>query len=94
MIKRILLIAALAVFADATERRGHHHRHHSIQETLAKMEKDIPQYSDKEMSALSKFENHKIFNEVWTASKNRLQERMREIEERRRRKHARDFDYQ
>ena len=92
MIKRILLLAVVGAFVDATERRGHHHHHHhSIKETLERMEKDMPQYSEKEKSALAKFENHKIFNEVWTASKNRLQERMREIEERRRRKHGTDY---
>ncbi len=51
------------------------------------MEQAIPQYSEKQMQALSKFENHKIFNQLWEASKNRLNERMRELEEKRRRAH-------
>jgi hypothetical protein len=89
MIKKVVLVLAFwAVGTDAVERRHHHdHRHHSVQETLEKIEKALPQYSEKQMQSLSKFENHKIFNEVWTASKNRLQDRMREIAERRERMH-------
>lgn len=98
MIKRIFLTVLCVLAAEAVERRSHHryhHKrphqdHHSISETVEDIEKSFPVYSEKQKQALAKFEDHKIFQEVWQASKNRVHERMRQIEERRR-KHHRDF---
>ena len=85
---KLFLLSALSVLGvvSATERRGHHHHHHqSVSEILENVEKSIPKLSEKQTQAMAKFENHAIFNEVWAASRNRLQERMRQVEEKQKR---------
>lgn len=85
---KLFLIGALLTFGtvSGTERRGHHHHHHqTVSEILENVENSIPKLNEKQAQAMAKFENHAIFNEVWAASRHRLQERMHQVEERQKR---------
>ena len=88
--KIFLVLGLLGLGVLGVERKGHHHRHHnghSVSEILSEVEKSLPQLSEKQRQAMSKFEDHKIFKQLWSQSHNRLEQRMREVEERRRKKH-------
>jgi hypothetical protein len=98
MIKRVLIVLLGVSAVAGVERRSHHRHHHkrphqysSISESVEEIQKSFPQYSEKQKQALSKFEDPKIFHEVWKESKNRLHHRMQEIVNKRKH-HYSEFD--